>query len=91
MKTMEFSVKFWAGVILLLINQPIGWIALVICNGLSVKNQDSDYCLLGFGIYGLTWGILGLGFLFSGRDGMKYSWYLFNMAKKYLRDSFKKK
>ena len=72
----------------MLINQPIGWIALVICNGLSVKEQDVFYSLLGFGIYIFTWGMLGLGILLSGREGIKYSLSLFKRMKKYIRSFF---
>ena len=78
---MEFSLKFWTGVVLLLINQPIGWTALIICNGISVKKQDVNYSLLGIGVYALTWGMLGLGFLFAGREGIKYSLVLLKKAK----------
>ncbi len=87
---MGFSFKFWTGVVLLLINQPMGWTALVICNGMSVKEENLNYSLLGIGIYALTWGMLGLGFLLSGREGMKYSLVLFKKLKENLKVFFNK-
>jgi len=87
---MRFSFKFWTGVVLLLINQPMGWTALVICNGISVKEENLNYSLLGVGIYALTWAMLGLGFLLSGREGIKYSLLLLKKAKKNTKAFFNK-
>lgn len=74
---MQFSTKFWIGFILLVTNQPIGWGAMLICNGIAINKHDSFYSLLGIGAYALSWGMLGLGFLLSGREGIKYSRSLF--------------
>jgi hypothetical protein len=70
---MKFSFKFWIGIILLVTNQPLGWGAMFICNALSVNKQDTLYSFLGIGAYALSWGMLGLGLLMVGPEGIKYS------------------
>lgn len=79
-----FSIKFWIGIALLVSNQPIGWTAMAICNGLAINRYDLFYSWLGFCIYGLTWGMLGLGVFLSGREGIKYSSGLFKRLWRYL-------
>ncbi len=70
---MEFSLKFWIGIILLVTNQPFGWGAMLLCSALAVKTKKKIFYLLGIGIYALSWGMLGLGFLLAGPEGIKYS------------------
>ena len=70
---MEFSLKFWVGIILLITNQPIGWGAMLIGNTLSINKQDALFSYLGIGTYAFSWGMLGLGLLMAGPDGIKYS------------------
>ena len=69
---MEFSPKFWIGIILLIINQPLGWGAVLICNALMIKKQNAIFSFLGIGAYALSWVILGLGLLLAGPEGIKY-------------------
>ena len=70
---MEFSLKFWMGIALLVTNQPIGWGAMFIFNALSINKQNALFSVLGFGTYALSWGMLGLGLLLAGPEGIKYS------------------
>ena len=70
---MGFSLKFWIGIILLMTNQPVGWGAIFIGNTISFNKQDSLYSFLGIGTYALSWGMLGLGVLMAGPEGVKYS------------------
>ena len=70
---MEFSLKFWIGIILLIINQPLGWGAMLICNALTIEKHNVLFSFLGIGAYALSWGILGLGLLMAGPEGIKYS------------------
>jgi len=70
---MEFSLKFWIGIILLITNQPLGWGAMLICNSLAIKKYNALFSFLGIGAYALSWGILGLGLLMAGPEGIKYS------------------
>ena len=70
---MEFSLKFWIGITLLVTNQPIGWGAMFIFNALSINKHNALFSVLGFGTYALSWGMLGLGLLLAGPEGIKYS------------------
>ena len=70
---MAFSLKFWIGIILLITNQPVGWGAMLIGNTLSIKKQDALFSYLGIGAYAFSWGMLGLGLLMAGPEGIKYS------------------
>lgn len=74
---MEFSLKFWIGIILLIANQPLGWGAMLIGNTLSISKNNALFSLLGIGGYALSWGLLGLGVLMAGPEGIKYSRGLF--------------
>lgn len=70
---MEFSLKFWIGIILLVTNQPLGWGAMLVCSALAVKTKKKFFYFLGIGAYALSWGMLGLGFLLAGPEGVQYS------------------
>jgi hypothetical protein len=70
---MEFSLKFWIGIILLVTNQPLGWGAMLVCSALAVKTKKKFFYFLGVGAYALSWGMLGLGFLLAGPEGIQYS------------------
>lgn len=70
---MEFSLKFWIGIILLVTNQPLGWGSMLLCSALAVKTKKKFFYLLGIGAYALSWGMLGLGFLLAGPEGVRYS------------------
>ncbi|MGR3179999.1 MAG: hypothetical protein ACUZ8E_18315 [Candidatus Anammoxibacter sp.] len=82
---MKFSLKFWIGIVLLVTNQPFGWAGMIICNSIAIKEEDYFFSVLGFGIYGLSWGMLGLGALLSGREGIEYSKNLFRTIWKRFR------
>ena len=70
---MEFSIKFWIGITLLVTNQPIGWGAMFIFNALSINKQNALFSVFGFGAYAMSWGMLGLGLLMAGPEGIKFS------------------
>jgi len=63
------SKRFWIGIILLVTNQPLGWGGMIISNALALKSHNIFYTYLGFGIYALSWGMLGLGVLLAGPQG----------------------
>lgn len=52
---------FTIGVILLVINIPLGWLGAIVCALLYVRFKKKAFILLGGGIYVLTWGMLFLG------------------------------
>ena len=58
---------------MLITNQPVGWVAMVIGNTMSLNKQDALFSYLGIGTYVLSWGMLGLGLLMAGPEGIKYS------------------
>jgi len=70
---MEFSLKFRTGFILLVINQPFGWGAMLICNAIAIHKQNALFSFLGIGAFALSWGMLGLGLLLAGPEGIKYA------------------
>ena len=74
---MEFSLKFWVGILLLITNQPLGWGTMFIGNTISINTQNTLFSFLGIGTYALSWGMLGLGVLMAGPEGVKYSRSLF--------------
>ena len=45
----------------------------MICNSLAIKKYNALFFFLGIGAYALSWGILGLGLLMAGPEGIKYS------------------
>jgi hypothetical protein len=65
----ERSFKFWIGIVLLVTNQPLGWGGMLIFNSLALRYHSAIYSYIGFGIYALSWGMLGLGFLLAGPEG----------------------
>jgi len=69
---MEFSPKTWIGIILIAANQPLGAVALLICNVIAIKKHNVFFSFLGIGAYALSWGMLGLGLLLAGPEGIRY-------------------
>lgn len=61
--------RFWIGIILLVTNQPIGWGGMIISNTLALKYHNIFYTYIGFSIYALSWGMLGIGALLAGPQG----------------------
>lgn len=61
------------GVALLVANVPVGYGGMLICDLLAIKTQKFAYVYLGFGFYGLSWLIFGVGLLLAGKTGLKLS------------------
>ena len=70
---MEFGPRFRIGIILILISQPFGVLALLICNAIALHKHDALFSFIGIGGYVLSWGMLGLGLLLAGKEGITYS------------------
>ncbi|MBW2631090.1 MAG: hypothetical protein JRC90_04910 [Deltaproteobacteria bacterium] len=79
-KTMKFSLKFWIGIVLLTTNQPLGWGAMLACDAIAINKQDEFFFYLGIALYALSWGMLGLGALLAGPEGIRYSRLLLKKA-----------
>jgi hypothetical protein len=70
LEAMRVSIRFLLGVILLAMNQPFGWGAVVVCTVLAVKTHRPMFYLMGPGGYALSWGMLGLGVASAGPQGI---------------------
>ncbi|MDO9515970.1 MAG: hypothetical protein Q7J01_07740 [Syntrophales bacterium] len=79
----KFSLRFYIGIILLTTNQPIGWAAMAACNAIATSKNDIFFTYLGFVLYALTWGMLGLGVLLAGPEGVRYSRLLLKRGWRY--------
>lgn len=74
---------FWAGVILLIVNPPLGWIGFMIGGYLAAKYHQPKYMLIATILYGITWGMAGAGVLLAGPKGV-------TLAKQTLKNIWKK-
>ena len=70
---MAHSAKFWIGIFLLVANQPLGFLAIFVCNIIALRQQDAIFSFIGLGAYVLSWGLLGLGLLLAGPEGIVLS------------------
>ena len=74
---MEFSLKFRIGIILIVVSQPFGVVALLIFNAIALHNHNAFFSYIGIAGYALSWAMLGLGILLAGKEGITYSRSLF--------------
>ncbi|MBA7549292.1 hypothetical protein ES705_41770 [subsurface metagenome] len=86
----KFSLRFYIGILLLTTNQPIGWAAMLICNAVAIDKQNIFFTYLGFAFYALTWGMMGLGVLLAGPEGIRYSRLLLKKGWQYCARFFKR-
>ncbi len=69
---MKPNVKFRTGIILLVVSQLLGWVALVFVCSLAFRTGKPIICFCGFGLYTVSWGGLGLGVMLAGTEGILY-------------------
>ncbi len=69
----QTGLRFWVGIVLLTTNQPLGWVGMVTCNAIAVKQNSAFFSFLGFGIYALSWVMLGIGAWMAGPQGVQYA------------------
>ena len=69
---MNRTTRFRIGIVLLTINQPLGWGAMLLCAVLALKTNRPSFYLLGTVAYALSWVMLGAGLLLTGREGRQY-------------------
>ena len=86
---MKFSLKFWIGIVLLTTNQPLGWGAMLACDAIAINKDHEFFFYLGIALYALSWGMLGLGVLLAGPEGVRYSRLLLKKAWRYFVRLFK--
>ena len=70
---MEFSLKFRIGIILIILSQPFGVVALLIFNAIALHLHSAFCSYVGIASYALSWAMLGLGLLLAGKEGITYS------------------
>jgi hypothetical protein len=70
-ETGKRSLKFRIGVFFLVFNIPLGLVGWIIAASLAVTSPHKAFWA-GFGIavYAISWGMLGLGVLMAGKEGM---------------------
>ncbi|MCD6594634.1 hypothetical protein J7L68_03055 [bacterium] len=61
---------FTAGVILLIVNPPLGWVGFMFGGYLSAKYHSPKYMLIATIVYAITWGMAGTGLLLAGPRGV---------------------
>ena len=88
--TVRFSLRFYIGILLLTTNQPLGWGAMLVCNAIALDRQDLFFTYLGFVFYALTWGMMGLGVLLAGPEGIRYSRLLLKRVWRYCARLFQR-
>ena len=67
------SAKFIAGMILLTTNQVIGWVGIGLCAYLAKKTKKKYWIAVGTGVYALSWGMVALGLVLAGKEGLDLS------------------
>jgi len=60
------------GIILILINVPVGWGGAILCGFYGQKTGKKFFYILSAVIYALSWGMLALGIYLCGRPYARY-------------------
>ncbi|MBD3288423.1 hypothetical protein GF337_06425 [candidate division KSB1 bacterium] len=68
---MKNRLKFLAGILLIILNYPVGFIGVVLSGTVAVKTHNSVYYAYGAGLYGISWFMFGLGAFLSGPEGIR--------------------
>ncbi len=74
---------FWSGVVLLIVNPPLGWVGFMFGGYLSAKYNNPKYMITATIIYAITWGMAGMGLLLAGPKGVQ-------LAKSLLKKTFRR-
>lgn len=69
---MKPSIKFKIGIILLIASQLLGWGGMAFFCSLALKTSKPFMCFFGVGLYVVSWGMLGLCVLLTGKEGIPY-------------------
>jgi hypothetical protein len=71
-RNMKLTAKFRTGIILLIVSQLLGWVALVFVCSLAFRTGKPITSFFGVGLYTVSWGGLGLGVMLAGTEGILY-------------------
>ncbi len=58
----------YIGLLMLLLNVPIGWGGAAICAAIGAKTEQPIWGAISLGVYILSWGMLLLGTYLAGKD-----------------------
>ena len=61
---------FATGITLIAVSSPLGWIGLLGFAALAAAKRNPHWVWPGVGIYALSWVLLGIGVLITGKAGM---------------------
>ena len=67
---LRHRVLFAIGIGLIVVNVPFGWGALTVGAALAVALKQPQWLLWGMIGYGVSWVLLGVGVLITGRTGL---------------------
>ena len=81
---------FVAGVILLIVNPPIGWIGFILGGYLSAKYNSPKYMGIATIVYAITWGMAGAGIILAGPRGVTLAKNVFKKAFAKIKNIFKR-
>jgi hypothetical protein len=70
---MAYTAKFRIGIFLLVANQPLGLLAIFVFNAIALRQHNAIFSFIGLAAYALSWGMLGLGVLLAGPEGIAFS------------------
>ncbi len=87
LKLRESEKAFKVGLVLLIINVPLGWMFLALGSVLTVKFKSKAVLYLFSSLYASTWVMLGLGVLLAGPKGYRIAKKKLSMFKFWKRHS----
>ena len=68
------SIRFRAGVCLIILNMPMGLGGAAFAGAMAVRTGHKAFWAgIGVTIYALSWVMLGLGLILSGKQGVQYA------------------
>ncbi len=65
------NIKFKTGLILLILNFPVGYGGLAVTGAIAASTEKPFWLLVGLGCYILSWIMLGAGIFLAGTEGIK--------------------
>lgn len=77
---MKTDLQFQFGLILIILNYPVGGLGVLISSALAIKTGNSIYYYGGIGLYFVSWLMFGLGALIAGPPAVRYSRLLLKRA-----------
>jgi hypothetical protein len=67
------NLRFKIGLALLVVNIPFGWACAAGAVALTATTGNKRWLVIGTIAYALSWGMLGLGAVLAGSEGMQFA------------------